>query len=654
MKIGVYFCDCGTIIKEKIDSGKVREAVMKLPHDIRFKTFGLMCSVAGKDEFYQELRDNPVDRVVVAACSPRDHEGTFMKVMVKAGMNPYLMQMVNIREQVGWVTEDPEQACQKTISLISAAVGRVVLHEALVKKEIDASSDALIIGAGPAGLKAALSLAEAGRRVTLVEKGVGIGGLPVRYEEIFPNMECGPCMLEPILGDVMHGEAHENIEILTLAEVSEVVGFFGNFTAKIRRKARHVDLLKCVGCGECFPVCPVSAPNPYNHGLDQRKAIALAFTGSLPNVPYLDESLCVRHTKGEDCRLCQGACPVPGTIVFEEKDEVVERRVGAVILALGASLYDVSRLPGLGYGKFPDVYTNLEFERLAAVNGPTAGEVKTKQGKPPKSLALIHCAGSLDSNHKPYCSGVCCMGALKINHLMTKRLPELKVAHFYKELSVPGKDESELCEHARHNPNSSFIRYDKIDDLKVSASGDRKAVSYRDASGKTGVFEADIVVLFPALVPAADAADLGEMLGVARDRHGFFAEMHGRVDSASSKVKGVFLAGTCQSPMDIQKAMNQGEAASGHILSGLTPGKKLEINAIHAVVNEERCSGCRVCVPVCPYKAISFDANKEVAVISDVLCQACGTCVAGCPAGAIKGKHFTAEQILAEIEGVLS
>jgi len=650
MKVGVYFCNCGSNISERIDAQKIAS---ELSGEIAWMEAGdFACSEEGQESLVRHLAEHRPDRVVVAACSPREHEATFQRVLERAGMNPWLLQMVNIREQVAWVTPDPELATRKAARWIRGASARVRRHEPLETREVEASGNVLIIGAGPAGLKAALLLAEAGRKVVLVEKTPVLGGMPVRYEDLFPNMECGPCMLEPVLGEVMHGPHASNLEILTLAEVTEVTGYYGNFTAKIRQAPRHVDVEKCIGCGECIAPCPASSPNEFNYGLDERKAMSLAFAGALPNAPFLDEAACVRW-KGEDCQACLDACPVEDTVLFHDGVKHLERTAGAIIVAIGSALYSCAEFSALGHRAIPGVYTSLEFERLLASNGPTAGELRAPGGGPPSRVAIIHCVGSLDEKHRPYCSGVCCQYAFKFNHLVRKKLPEAAIVHFYKELCVPGKEEFALYEHARQTAGATFVRYTSLADLRVVTEDDSKAVIYRDAAGAEARISADVIVLCPAVVGPADAAQLGATLDISPDRFGFFEELHSRLDSAQSKMKGIYLAGACQAPMDIQKSINQGLAAAGYVLSGLVEGKRLRIDPITASVDEPRCSGCRTCGAVCPYKAIGFLPDSRRATVNALLCQGCGTCVAACPAGAIQGAHFANAQIYAEMEALL-
>ncbi len=654
LKTSVYFCRCGSNIASRLNENA---ALLKIEcqRDVsKVKAVNLLCSEEGKEFLKNDIMEDRPDRVVIAACSPREHELTFRGVLRDADMNPYLMQMANIREQAVWVTEDIDEATEKAVRLVRAAVSRVQKHEPLEEHEIEVCPDVLIIGAGPAGMKAALSIAQSGRKAVLVEKTPVVGGMPVLYEEIFPNLECGPCMLEPMMDEILHGEYSSNIELLTLSEVDELLGFYGNFVARIRKTPRYVDMDKCIGCAECFEPCPVQVRNTFNFGLDVKKAISFPFLGALPNAPYIDSRKCLRFI-GEECTMCRESCPIEGAIAYEQEEEMIERKVGAVLVAVGADLYDPTNIPNLGYGKALGVYTSMEFERLLSSNGPTEGKIKNMGGSPPSSVCIVHCAGSLDENHKEYCSGICCQTAFKFNHMIESQLPGTRIIHLYKELVIPGKDDFSLHHEAKDNPNAEFVRYEDIRDINIYTPGEQEnvQVDYRDASGREGSFMADMVVLCMALTPPAGSEELALKLGIPLDSSGFFEELHGRLDSVQSKVKGVYLAGTCRSPMDIQKALDQSMASAGYILSGLVVGRKLEVKPTVAEVDADRCGGCRICVSVCPFKAVEIDGETGKSSVNAVLCQGCGTCVAACPSGAIKGNHFTREEILAEIIGGL-
>jgi heterodisulfide reductase subunit A len=655
VKTGVYVCRCAGNISGRLNeddlllrTGEVEGVEYVVADD-------LLCSQDGLARLREDLARRKPDRVVIAACSPRDHEGTFRRAMDESGLNPFVMQMANVREMAAWVTEGREAATEKALSFIRGAVRRAELQVPIEKAEIEARTDVLVIGAGPSGLKAALVLAEAGRRVVVVEKSPFIGGLPVLFEEVAPRLECGPCMLEPMMDEVLHGPHAANIELMTLAEVTGVLGYFGNFIASIHRSPRRVSADACIGCGECVAACPASIANEYDAGLGARKAIAFPFPGALPNLPFIDARACVRLQGGE-CSLCVEACPVEGAVAFDEEVETVTREVGAVVVAVGGGLLDMSAIPALGYGA-SNVYTSLEFERLLAANGPTGGQLRMRQGGEPRSIAIVQCAGSLEEEHASYCSGICCQTAFKFNLMVGKHIPGISVTHFVKEIVVPGKEEAALYRKARDRENTTIVRYGRNADLRVSrAEGGTGPVeiSFVDITGRQGAVAADMVVLCPPVVPGPDAVALGRMLDIRAGSGGFFSSLHEHLDATRSGIKGVYIAGACHAPVGIQHAIDQGMAAAGHILAGLMPGRKIEVSPMAAVVDSARCGACGVCLGVCPYGAIAREEEGGRARIVGVLCQGCGTCVAACPCGAIAGGNFTSAQVAAEIAGVLS
>ncbi|PIU28968.1 MAG: disulfide reductase [Candidatus Hydromicrobium americanum] len=635
-RIGVYVCKCGPNIGDKIDVNAIVNDVKSIENIAAAKSHNLLCSGDGLKFLKSEIENEKLSRVVIAACTPKMYELKFMRTCESAGLNPYLMQMTNIREQCAWITQDKSDATEKARSLITAAINRVSLQESIEKKEIDIQPNVLVVGGGVAGLEACLSLAQKGRKVYLVEKSPCIGGITARFEEVYPTMECAPCMIAPELQEVLQ---KENIETLTYSEIEKVVGSFGNFTVSIKKKARYVSESACIGCSACFEPCPVEVPNEFDERLSKRKAIYIPFAGALPNVPVIDKDNC-KKLNGEECNLCRESCPFEA-INFDDEDKIIEKNVGAIILATGSTLFDAKSLPQYGYGKFDNVVTALQLERLNASNGPTGGNIQLKNGKKPESIAFIYCVGRKE---KGYCSGICCSYSLALAHLVKKKLPGIKICSFYSDLCLPKKEHQKMFYEAV-NKDIEFIRSDET--ASVSAEGEKLIVE-TDAK-KVSV---DMVVLAPAVIPDTDTMKIAEILDIPCDEHGFLAEEHTLMKPFATSLEGVFAVGSCQGPKDIGDAVAQAGAAAGRILSRLIPGEKLELEAKVTEINEDLCGGCNICISLCPYSAISRDVEKKIAVVDETLCRGCGTCVSACPTGAAKARHFTKEQIFAEIKGV--
>jgi len=420
--------------------------------------------------------------------------------------------------------------------------------------EKDQYSDVLVIGAGIAGIEASLLLSKADRKVHLVEKTSYTGGAVIKYEEVFSNMECSTCMVAPRQQDLLQDK---NINLLTLSEVEDVKGSFGNFTVKIRKKARYVDLQNCIGCDACFEPCPVSLKNEFEEGLSERKAIYVPCAGALPNVPMIDTEHCLRF-KGKDCKACQEACMFEA-IDFKQKDEQLELKVGGIIAATGFKIFDPEQVPQYGYGKFDDIYTAVEFERLYASNGPTEGNIVLKNGKAPKSAAIVHCVGR---DKKGYCSSVCCMYSLKFNHYLKSKIPEIKISEFYTDLCIPGKSHQKFYEKMKET-GTDLIR---VQEVKIDKQGKEKTISYNNGNKKDS-FQADMVILASAIEPRDDASKLAKILGISLDEYGFFKEENPDVSSVVTSKPGVFIAGCVQGPKNIQDSVSQASAAVGKVLS---------------------------------------------------------------------------------------
>jgi len=552
-KLGVYICECGPNIAEKIDIDKVIDAVSSLDDVAVVDRYKLLCSMDGKKFLEEQIKKQGITHLVVAACSPKQHEQTFMEVCINAGINPYLFQLANIREQCAWVTEDKDEATKKAIILVKAAIRRVRYHVSLEKKEIDSNPDVLVIGGGIAGIESSLLLASSDRMVYLVEKTSSLGGLITSYEKTFPSMVSSSDIIKQKIQDV---DKNENIKVFTDSEVEESLGFFGNFQVKLKKTT--------------------------------------------------------------------------------EENEVVEFNVGAIVLATGSTLFDPDRIPQYGYGKIDNVITSLEFEKMNL-----SGRISLKNNKTPKSVAIIHCVGR---DEVGYCSEICCMYSLKFVRYIKDKLPDVKVTNFYSDLCIPGKSDQKFYEETK-GKDVNFIR---ANDIEITKQGDRINVKYKNENNKKSL-PIDMVILSPAVEPTSDTFKLAELTGISQGDKGFFSEEHEKLAPISTSTEGVYIVGCAQGPKNISETVVQAGAATGKILSSLVPGRKIEPEVKTSQISESFCIGCKTCISVCSYGAITFDEARKIAVVNEVICRGCGNCVGACPSGAANIKHFTFNQIYQEL-----
>lgn len=641
--VRLILCECGPIIKDLVDLDSVAAALGAHQAVASVERHATLCSDEGRAWLQAQLRENPFHRVVIAGCSPREHGTTFAGVLRAAGMNPYLLTMANIREQCGWVTPDKDQATAKATAIVRAAVARCLTQQPLEESEIECNSDALVVGAGVAGLTAARLLADGGRKVYLVERTPAVGGKTVLYGETFPNMECASCMLEPLMDEVLH---HENIEVLTCSEVEELLGFVGNFTAKIRRTARHVDENNCFGCRACQEVCPVEIPdNEFDAGMSTHKAIYIPYAGALPNASVIDKSACL-HFKDGSCDACVAACPF-GNIDLAATDEVIERNVGAVIVATGSELKVTDSQDSIIH--HPGVVTTYAFERILNTDGPTGGEIRLPDGKTPGSIALMYCSDESGSFPAAECSKTCCMSMAKYAREIRAKLPQASLLAVLWDRCAGGKGWREFALESAKDPSVTEIHLGPGGSVQVSPAAINGGVHLAfEQNGTTGETTVDMVVVATPQGGARGIESLAARLGVDTDKDGFILEEHARLHPFASRVEGIFVAGCAQAPKDVAESAAHGAAAAAGVLSALVPGRKLTLDAATAVVDEKLCGGCRLCSGACPYKAISFDEERHTAEVNELLCHGCGSCAAACPSSAISAKNFTDEQIFAE------
>lgn len=655
-RVGVFVCHCGTNIAATVDCPRAAEEAKKFPNVVHAEDYKYMCSEPGQDVIRKAIKEHNLDGVVVAACSPRMHEATFRKTLESVGMNPYLLECANIREHCSWVHPDKEQGTPKAISLMRLAAAKVVHNQELQKSTIPIEKKALVIGGGIAGIQAALDIADNGFQVDIVEKEPSIGGKMAQIDKTFPTLDCSACILTPKMVDAA---SHENIQLITYSEIEKVEGYVGNFQVTIRKKARSVDMKKCTGCGICWDKCPSKVPSEFELGMAPRKAIYTPFPQAIPNKPVIDRENC-RFFKSGKCKVCQRMCPT-GAIDFEQEDELVQEKYGAIVVATGFELFDHTVYGEYGYGKYPDVITGLHFERLVNASGPTGGKItRPSDGKTPKNIVFIKCVGSRDeAKGKPYCSKTCCMYTAKHATLVGEKLPDGKAYIFYMDVRTPGKEYDEFYTRTHAKYGAEYIR-GRVS--KIYQQGDKLIVKGEDTLiGKQVEVEADLVVLATAMVANSDAAQFARTVGFSYDGHNFYTEAHPKLRPVETHTAGVFLAGACQGPKDIPESVAQASGAAVKA-TGLLTKPQLATDPMISFVNNNVCSGCGMCVPICPYKAIELVEieeriqgqmkKRQVASVNQGLCQGCGACTVACRPGAINLKGFTNEQILAEVDAI--
>jgi len=600
----------------------------------------LLCTPQGQAAYKELLEGQDVD-VVVAGCSPKMHEKTFQTLNEELGLNLAQVQMANIREQCAWVTAGVDEATTKAKALIYAAKLRVSEAEPLERRTLEVNTGVVVIGGGMAGVEAALTAANAGRKVTLIDREISIGGAVIKYEEVGPTMECGPCVIAPPLSNARD---HPNIDIITGADVTEVLGSLGNFTVKAHQRARYVDD-SCISCEACFEVCPVDVKSGFQHGLGTHKAIYTHFAGSVPLAAAIDADRCLQFVDGS-CDACVAACPF-GSIQFGDQASDHEIRCGAIIVATGFEPGEVTSVTGLAEGRLDNVYSLSDFERIVSSNGPCDRQILCADGTPPSSIAIVHCAGSRREDGVPYCSGICCTNAVKAAVMAHELLPDVELTCLYRDLVFAGPQAQGQYEEARA-VGVRFQRCEELLDVRVEPT--EGGVQVR--AGGQPVLSADMVLLSNGLRPAFGTATLAGMLHAELRPDGYFRADNDLLHDTGTSIPGVYVAGCAAGPCGLSTAVTRGRAAAGDVLSKLCEGAEIELEPHTADIDEALCAGCRLCTTVCPYRAISYDSEGGISRVNEAICRGCGTCASSCPSGAARAKHFSDAQLLAEIKGV--
>jgi len=663
-KIGVFVCHCGENISATVDCAKVAETAGNYDGVTFSVDYKYMCSDPGQNLIKSAIKEKGLTGVVVASCSPRMHEPTFRKACAEAGLNPFMCEMANLREHCSWVHEKGEATTEKAIDLVRILVEKVKYNHSLNEIKVPVTKTALVIGGGIAGIQASLDIANTGHKVILIEKDPSIGGHMSQLSETFPTLDCSQCILTPRMVEVAQ---HPNITLFTYAELESLEGFIGNFKAKIRRKSKSLDEKLCTGCGLCTTKCPVKKiPSEFNEGLGKRTAIYVPFPQAVPNKPVIDRINCTYYIKGK-CKICEIVCPTKA-IRFDQEDQIMEVEIGAIVIATGFTVKQPDFFPEYGYGKYPDVITGLQFERLASASGPTLGEIRRpSDGKVPEKIVFLACAGSRDpAKGIPYCSKICCMYIAKHAMLYQHKVHGGKSYVFYMDIRAGGKQYEEFVRRAIEDDGVNYVRgrvsriYEK--NGKLIVNGVDTLLNAMPVE-----IEADMVVLATAGIASEGAEELAQKLHISYDPYKFFAEAHPKLKPVETNTAGIFLAGACQAPRDIPESVAMASGAAVKV-AGLFSQDELTREPIIAVVNRQSppvyssCVGCFLCVTACPYQAIekeeiknrNGEVIKSIAKVNPGLCQGCGTCVAFCRTKSIDIQGYTHEQMYTEVMALLN
>ena len=637
--IGVFICHCGGNISDTVDVARVKDAITSIDNVRVAETFEYVCSNPGQEKIKKAINERGLDRVVVASCSPRMHLDTFRQVVKSAGMNPYFLEMVNIREQCSWVHDDKTKATDKAIALIHAAVKRCQFLEPLSPDKVKVTESVLVIGGGIAGINSALELAEKGYQVYIVEKTPTIGGHMSQLSKTFPTFDCSACILTPRMVSVSQ---HPKVKILTNSEIISLGGSAGNYEAKIRITPRYVDPKKCIACGVCSLKCPVTKPSVFEENLVLEKAIYRPFKQAIPNASVIDKELCLHFTKG-GCGICEQFCK-SGAIDFSQQEEFMDLKVGAIVASPGFSLMDPRLVSQYSFGLHPDIVTNIQFERLML-----QGLHRPSNGEAPKKVAFILCVGSRKTaaNGNAYCCKIGCMTAIKQALLLDKTVPDAEPWIFYTDVRAHGKGYEEFYAKAREHL-TVFVRGRAAE---VIPEGDKLTVVAEDTLLGKHVRESfDLVVLSPALMPSKGLNELASVLGVDLGPDGFLLEAHHKLKGVETKKEGIYVAGAAQGPKDIRETTMESMAAASKASTFLGKGE-VTVSPEVACLIPNRCNLCGNCIEICPTKAISKGSNTVN--IASVSCLGCGACVSICPKEALTLKNTTEEQLIAQIEGIV-
>lgn len=641
-KIGVYICHCGSNISDVVDVEKTRAALADTEGILVLKTTMFACSDSAQKEMVEDIRENELDGLVVASCSPKLHVPTFREVAKRAGLNPYQYVHVNIREQVSWAHSDqPDQATEKAIQLIKAGISKVQFARALDPIWIDAENTVAVIGAGVTGMRTALGLASLGTKVYLLERDHFVGGRIPQWGKLTGTDRTGKELVDTLYDELLK---QDNIELFTGVEIEIVNGSVGDFTLNFNIRPRYIkEDFDPERITELTEACPARIPDPFNFNKTDLPAVYFKYAGSRPRIPVVD----MKALKDHAAYIEQyDDCIDPGQSWKQH-----QIRAGAVILATGFDPYQ----PGngeFGYGQHPDIITLDELKRVLA----RKGDITSWKGQAVRQIAFIYCVGSCQKEgDNKYCSRICCTNTLDTSIQIKQANPEIHCIHLYRQMRSYGKHEL-LYEEAARN-GDLFLKFDDDDPPEVSLEEKRISITMRDqlTLGMELEIKPDLLVLVTGMVPSKGYEKTAELFKAPLGRDKFFNEVHPKLRPVETVIDGIFIAGTGQGPKNITESVKSGLSAVSKA-HALLREEKIELDPTIASIDPKQCSWCELCSSICPFDAIQMEEHngKQVAAIVSASCKGCGMCNPVCPTDAIDLIGYTNHEMEGMIESLIS
>jgi len=640
-RIGVYICHCGGNISDYVDVeelGKMFHAEdgVVVSRDVMFA-----CADSNQKAMVNDIMEHHLDGIVVASCSPKLHLHTFRNVAARGGLNPTNYTQVNIREQCSWPHSDkPREATVKAAGLIRAGINKVVHSESLDNIEITVKKSVLVIGAGVAGMKAAIDLSRLGNEVYLVEKDYFVGGHIAQNEKLFMSGQSGKELVARLYEEI---KKQPDITLFTGATIEKVTGSLGNFHVDVKVRPRYINSRADRQMLEkAMENCKVFISDPFNFGLSKRKALYKNYPEALPDVPVVD----IDALKDDEGFISKYA----SVLNLTEQTEVLSLIAGSVLVTTGFYSYR-PQAGEFGYENVPNVLTLPEFNRLMEI----CPEHLVYRDKPVKKVAFIYCVGSRQAKgENKYCSRQCCTSAIYTSLQMKEKYKNISSFHFYRDIRTYGKQE--VLYEKSSKQGDIYLRFDEKEPPVVEQSGKSLIVKVKDylTSRKVLEVETDMVVLVTGMVARAESQDISGHFKIPTGSDRFFNEIHPKLKPVETVIKGVYIAGACQGPKNISESVQSSLSAAAKINALLKSGI-ISIDPVVARVNKDVCIWCGKCAGVCDYTAIreTESGNKHIAAVNSAICTGCGICAPVCPVNAIEIAQYTDPEIESMIDGFM-